>query len=152
MQCNNQLHSVLALFVNNCKESNRIDRVNRQSLSITIISQTKVNHSSRRFIHRQSIMLQRTRVLLSKATKRTVVRDPRKIKVPSSAASSTALQETYQQQEHLPSQHHQPQTPSLPFEPSPQNQQSIGSSMASYALAGVGVALGFTFVGLLFGG
>jgi hypothetical protein len=42
--------------------------------------------------------------------------------------------------------------PTLPFEPSPANQQSVGSTMVSYALAGFGVTLGFVFVKVLFGG
>jgi hypothetical protein len=40
----------------------------------------------------------------------------------------------------------------LAFEPSPANQQSVGSTMVSYALAGFGVTLGFVLVRVLFGG
>lgn len=40
----------------------------------------------------------------------------------------------------------------LPFQPSHQNQQSVGSTLASYALAGAGVAMGVTFVSAIFGG
>eukprot|EP00977_Amphora_coffeiformis_P027817 scaffold34646_cov173-Amphora_coffeaeformis.AAC.23 len=72
------------------------------------------------------------------ASKRTIVRDPRKAasaitKAPGEEASS--LQE---QPPTPPPVQHQPP----PFAPSQANQESIGSSLASYALAGVGVTLG----------
>ena len=90
-------------------------------------------------------MILRTRVLLSKASKgRTVVRDPRKAK-----ARRTAL--VAPKSDHLPVEQQQQQPP-MPFQPSPQNQQSVGSTLASYSLAGAGVAMGVTLVGALFGG
>lgn len=99
-------------------------------------------------------MLHRTRKLLSKAQGRTIVRDPRKTKPTVEASASSQLQSYQQRQppEHLPSHHQHQQRNPLLFEPTSQNQQSIGSSMASYAFAGVGVALGFAFVRVLFGG
>jgi len=43
-------------------------------------------------------------------------------------------------------------TPPTPlFAPSEQNQQSIGSSLGSYALAGAGMAMGFALVRLVVG-
>jgi hypothetical protein len=52
----------------------------------------------------------------------------------------------------LPAEQDTNQSSLLPFQPSHQNQESIGSSLASYGLAGVGVAMGVTFVSALFGG
>jgi hypothetical protein len=40
----------------------------------------------------------------------------------------------------------------LAFEPSAENQQSVGSSLGSYMLAGAGMAIGFSIVGAIFGG
>ena len=89
-------------------------------------------------------MIRRTQALLSKASKgRTVVRDPRKAK-----ARKTALV-ARPSPDHLPAE---PQPPPMPFQPSQQNQQSVGSTLASYSLAGAGVAMGVTLVGALFGG
>ena len=88
-------------------------------------------------------MIRRTQALLSKASKgRTVVRDPRKAK-----ARKTALV-SRPSPDHLPVE----QQPPMPFQPSPQNQQSVGSTLASYSLAGAGVAMGVTLVGALLGG
>lgn len=88
-------------------------------------------------------MLRRSLVVLAKQTeKRTIVRDPRKRAVPS-------VQESQPPTEiEPPPQNRQP----LPFEPSQQNQQSVGSTLGSYAIMGAGVALGFAFIGALFGG
>jgi len=90
---------------------------------------------------------------------RTVVRDPRKAKKVSARRTVAAAQD---QNHNLPVennnndnwqvQQQQQRLPSLPFEPNTQNQQSVGSTLASYALSGVGVAMGFTLVGALFGG
>jgi hypothetical protein len=92
-------------------------------------------------------------MLLSKSGGRTIVRDPRKNNIkPTSTSPQYLPSEKQQPPEHFLSHHQHQQRNPLLFEPTPQNQQSIGSSMASYALAGVGVALGFTFVGVLFGG
>lgn len=43
-------------------------------------------------------------------------------------------------------------TASPPFAPSQENQQSIGSTFVSYALAGAGMTLGFVLVGAVLGG
>ena len=91
-------------------------------------------------------MIRRTQALLSKASKgRTVVRDPRKAK-----ARKTALV-ARPSPDHLPVEQ-QPSPPPMRFQPSPQNQQSVGSTLASYSLAGAGVAMGVTLVGALLGG
>ena len=90
-------------------------------------------------------MIRRTQALLSKASKgRTVVRDPRKAK-----ARKTALV-ARPSPDHLPVEQQPP--PPMPFQPSPQNQQSVGSTLVSYSLAGAGVAMGVTLVGALLGG
>ena len=108
-------------------------------------------------------MLRRTLVLLSSSSPtpstskgRTIVRDPRKAAsnqrnpkspvaiIQNNQGSVPAQNEQHKQQ--LINSNKQP----LPFEPSPQNQESIGSSLASYMLAGVGVAMGVTFVGAIF--
>ena len=113
-------------------------------------------------------MLRRSLVLLSKATtnapskRRTVVRDPRK-KVKNIPVAVTTSSSSTQNQS-LPSlleeqrQHNEYSNKlkiSSPFQPSTDNDiqpQSIASSLASYMLAGVGVAMGATLVGVLFGG
>ena len=113
-------------------------------------------------------MLRRSLVLLSKATtnapskRRTIVRDPRK-KVKNIPVSVTTSSSSTQNQS-LPSlleeqrQHNEYSNKlkiSSPFQPSTGNDnqpQSIASSLASYMLAGVGVAMGATLVGVLFGG
>eukprot|EP00531_Pseudo-nitzschia_arenysensis_P003443 CAMPEP_0116131270 /NCGR_PEP_ID=MMETSP0329-20121206/8918_1 /TAXON_ID=697910 /ORGANISM="Pseudo-nitzschia arenysensis, Strain B593" /LENGTH=97 /DNA_ID=CAMNT_0003625693 /DNA_START=174 /DNA_END=467 /DNA_ORIENTATION=+ len=96
-------------------------------------------------------MIRRSQLLLSKAG-RTVVRDPRKAKARKTAVVSRddALATT---PDHLPQQQSPPQQQvNLPFQPSQQNQQSVGSTLVSYSLAGAGVAMGVTLVGALFGG
>lgn len=113
-------------------------------------------------------MLRRSLVLLSKATtnapskRRTIVRDPRK-KVNNVPVAVTTSSSSTQNQS-LPSlleeqrQHNEYSNKlkiSSPFQPSTDNDiqpQSIASSLASYMLAGVGVAMGATLVGVLFGG
>lgn len=90
-------------------------------------------------------MLRRSLVVLSRqAEKRTIVRDPRKRAVPAVRAEEqpTEIQPQQQQTNRNP----------LPFEPSQQNQQSVGSTLGSYAIMGAGVALGFAVVGAIFGG
>ena len=92
-------------------------------------------------------MIRRSLVVLSKASKgRTVVRDPRKAK-----ARKSALVEA---PNHLPTEQNNDNSNNqpLPFQPSHQNQQSVGSTLASYSLAGAGVAMGVTLVGAIFGG
>lgn len=113
-------------------------------------------------------MLRRSLVLLSKATtnapskRRTIVRDPRKKVKHIPVAVTTSSSST--QNQSLPSlleeqrQHNEYSNKlkiSSPFQPSTDNDiqpQSIASSLASYMLAGVGVAMGATLVGVLFGG
>ena len=96
-------------------------------------------------------MLRRTAIVLAKPaaqTGRTIVRDPRKKK-----AVTSVVQHHAQEQQQPPQQYQsktQVQTP-LPFSPSDQNQQSVGSSLGSYMLAGVGVALGVTLVRVVIG-
>lgn len=87
-------------------------------------------------------------VLLSKAG-RTIVRDPRKMRVPS--VRPLDLPAKASEGSNSSVQHHQQQS-NLPFEPTHRNQEAIGSSMVSYMLAGAGMALGFTLVGAVFGG
>ncbi len=91
-------------------------------------------------------MIRRSSVLFSKAG-RTVVRDPRKARKTALATRNDVLATT---QEHLPAE--EQQSTNLPFQPTPQNQQSVGSTLVSYSLAGAGVAMGVTLVGALFGG
>ncbi|OEU20474.1 hypothetical protein FRACYDRAFT_234103 [Fragilariopsis cylindrus CCMP1102] len=113
-------------------------------------------------------MLRRSLALLSKSTtnapskRRTIVRDPRK-KVKNIPVAVTTSSSSTQNQS-LPSileeqrQHNEYSNKlkiSSPFQPSTDNDiqpQSIASSLASYMLAGVGVAMGATLVGVLFGG
>mmetsp|Transcript_5262 Transcript_5262/g.5621 ORF Transcript_5262/g.5621 Transcript_5262/m.5621 type:complete len:130 (+) Transcript_5262:148-537(+) len=128
-------------------------------------------------------MIRRTGVLLSKAKKRTIVRDPRKVAAKkkkgsrTSAATATVVvpqqQQQQQQQQPPPSNY---TTTHLPIETQQQqhqravdqyqhqlpaigsnlyNQQSTsgrGSVLLTYALLGVGVSMGVTLVGALFGG
>jgi preprotein translocase subunit SecF len=92
-------------------------------------------------------MLRRTVVLLStKKPGRKIVRDPRQQRVPSVRTSVPAevQQQTLQE---VPQQQQQP----MVFEPTSQNQQSVGSTLGSYALAGGGMAIGFSIVGAIFG-
>ena len=81
-------------------------------------------------------MYRTTRVL----TQRTRIRDPRKAKQRSAAVIRA-------EEPPAPVPHQQQM---LPFEPNQQSQQSMG--LGSYAIAGAGMALGFTLVGALFGG
>ena len=77
---------------------------------------------------------------IPKSTGRTIVRDPRKKKAISAVVRREELRPV-QQNDLKP----------LPFAPLEQNQQSFGSSLGSYAVMGVGVALGVTMVGALLG-
>lgn len=89
---------------------------------------------------------------------RTIVRDPRKNKNVGAKSlvadqqgenphfkKQLMTQESNQEQKYS----HAPMPP--PFAPSQENQQSIGSSFVSYALAGAGMTLGFVLVGAIFG-
>jgi hypothetical protein len=91
-------------------------------------------------------MFRRSLVLLSqKTTSRTVVRDPRK----RNKRMAVIVEESKQHQNNNSVQPYQRNN--LPFEPSLQNQQSLGSSMVSYAFAGAGMTLGFVLVGAILG-
>jgi hypothetical protein len=90
-------------------------------------------------------MYRRSLIALSKQTGRTIVRDPRKKSKRVPAVRPEDPSQVEQVPPPLPMQ--QP----LPFQPSNQDQESLGSTMASYALAGVGVTLGFTLVRVLIG-
>ena len=85
----------------------------------------------------------RSALLLSKQSGRTIVRDPRKRKLPaiSKPASPVEVEQPGGSQR-------QP----LPFSPGGNQQQTVGSSLGFYALAGAGMAIGFSLVGALFGG
>mmetsp|Transcript_22060 Transcript_22060/g.45985 ORF Transcript_22060/g.45985 Transcript_22060/m.45985 type:complete len:101 (-) Transcript_22060:207-509(-) len=99
-------------------------------------------------------MFRRSACRLAKAG-RTIVRDPRKKSLPAAVAGSPPAAEgnnsdlTHTRQQQPPVVQQPP--PPLPFEPSQQNQESLGSSMVSYAMAGVGVALGVTLVRVVLG-
>mmetsp|Transcript_5407 Transcript_5407/g.7947 ORF Transcript_5407/g.7947 Transcript_5407/m.7947 type:complete len:95 (-) Transcript_5407:126-410(-) len=92
-------------------------------------------------------MLRRSLPLLSKRGDRTIIRDPRKKRPPAIPPE--------QQTGVVPSVPEQQQFGNrplpLPFEPSQQNQQSVGSTLGSYVLMGAGVSIGFVLVGALFG-
>ena len=81
---------------------------------------------------------------------RTIVRDPRRARP---AAASAALRRRappppeQQQQPSVPP----PPPPRLPFEPSRRNEQTVGGTLAAYALAGVGVSLGVGLVRFFLG-
>mmetsp|Transcript_5261 Transcript_5261/g.5620 ORF Transcript_5261/g.5620 Transcript_5261/m.5620 type:complete len:120 (+) Transcript_5261:148-507(+) len=118
-------------------------------------------------------MIRRTGVLLSKAKKRTIVRNPRKVAAKKKKDSRTIVVPQQQQQQPPPSNY---TTTHLPIETQQQqhqravdqyqhqlpaigsnlyNQQSTsgrGSVLLTYALLGVGVSMGVTLVGALFGG
>lgn len=96
-------------------------------------------------------MLRRSAILLSKQPNRTIVRDPRKMRVPSSVQTPDHLPAEAEEQQHQHHLQHQQRQP-LPFEPNQQNQQAVGSSLASYVLAGAGMTIGFSIVGAIFGG
>lgn len=74
------------------------------------------------------------------------MRDPRKTKnAPPSSALQLKLDERKREVQTPP------QAKPVPFAPSIQNQESVGSTLGSYALAGVGMTLGFALVRVLFG-
>ena len=107
------------------------------------------------------------RSLTSLASKgRTIVRDPRKpkpavgviqstdsneiAKHPTENSNSITTQQQQQQQQQFPPTP-VPKQP-LPFAPTEQNQNSIGSMVGSYMLAGFGMGLGIILVRLILGG
>ena len=93
-------------------------------------------------------MFRRSIALLTKEG-RTIVRDPRKRRLP-----AVRTEETQNSQTSLltPSQQTAPQKAPLPFQPTSENQQAVGSSLGSYVLMGAGMAVGFSIVGAIFGG
>lgn len=94
---------------------------------------------------------------------RAIVRDPRKVKIAATSAPSTNSNTAvanqpiespspivpHQNQSPLPSQHQQQP---IPFAPTEQNQNSIGSMVGSYMLAGFGMGLGMILVRIVLGG
>jgi hypothetical protein len=112
-------------------------------------------------------MFRRSLGIMNKAG-RTIVRDPRKnipkplrtASVPNDPAGASAAADSQSMPTTIspnppPSttaaSSSPPSPPPLPFAPSQQNQESIGSTVASYALAGFGVALGVTLVRVVLG-
>mmetsp|Transcript_22225 Transcript_22225/g.26776 ORF Transcript_22225/g.26776 Transcript_22225/m.26776 type:complete len:95 (-) Transcript_22225:119-403(-) len=92
-------------------------------------------------------MLRRSLPILSKKGGRTIVRDPRKKRLTSiPPEQQTGVVPSVPEQQQLANR-----PPALPFEPSQQNQQSVGSTLGSYVLMGAGVSIGFVLVGALFG-
>lgn len=82
---------------------------------------------------------------------RTIIRDPRKTKKLHEQRKSALV--ASKEEGHTPQIHHQQSDmdrPRMAFEPSTENHQSLG--LGSYMLAGVGVAMGVTLVGAIFGG
>ena len=92
---------------------------------------------------------------------RTIVRDPRKAKASAKVVPSTATNAitnapagasnpiaTQPQHQSVPSPQQQP----LPFAPTEPNQNSIGSMVGSYMLAGFGMGLGMILVRIILGG
>mmetsp|Transcript_29284 Transcript_29284/g.43172 ORF Transcript_29284/g.43172 Transcript_29284/m.43172 type:complete len:94 (-) Transcript_29284:35-316(-) len=92
-------------------------------------------------------MYRRSIALLAEKGKRTIVRDPRKRKLPAIQRTQDAL-EAVQEQDPPPVEVRQ----RMAFEPMEQNQQAVGSTLGSYALMGAGMAVGFSIVGAIFGG
>jgi hypothetical protein len=81
---------------------------------------------------------------------RTIVRDPRK-NVPKSSPKGMNHQIVVQSQSSQKQISPTLSSPPQPFAPSQENQQSVGSALVSYALAGAGMTLGFVLVGAIFG-
>ena len=93
-------------------------------------------------------MIRRSVVLLAQGS-RTIVRDPRKPRPLPATGSTTPNIPANVTEPSVPV--HSTQSQRLPFEPTQTNQESIGSSVVSYMLAGAGMAIGFTIVGAIFG-
>ena len=98
-------------------------------------------------------MIRRSLGVMSNKGSRIIIRDPRKTKqAREQARSAVAVQYNYNykmQQQQQQQQQYGVSQPRMAFEPSAQNHQSLG--IGSYMLAGAGVALGFTIVGVIFG-
>ena len=96
--------------------------------------------------------------MTSKSLGRTRIRDPRKAKSIQSSVGVAAKKDssghlsTSNDKYYPPLQRSQQSSAvksQMPFDPSVQNQQSLG--LGSYMLAGVGVAIGVTLVSAIFG-
>ena len=97
-------------------------------------------------------MFRRSIAILSAKGSRTIIRDPRKGKELREKAKERARSAVAVQNENSSLSQHEPQEgpPPMAFEPSAQNQESLG--LGSYVLAGAGMSLGFMIVGAIFGG
>ena len=89
--------------------------------------------------------------MMAQKSGRAVVRDPRK----RTSQNHLAIAHSQQQnsKDYLAPQEYSPpnKAPMSFIQSNPQDQQSLGSSMVSYALAGVGMTLGFVLVGSIVG-
>ena len=103
-------------------------------------------------------MFRRSVMKLAGRPHRTNARGPRKQRAMKGAAASqvpaeqtaAASQQSLQTPPSQPPPQQYQQQP-LPFAPSSQNQESLGSSLVGYAVAGFGVALGVTLVRVVIG-
>jgi hypothetical protein len=96
----------------------------------------------------QHDMYRRSIAAFSKQAGRTIVRDPRKLKT----NKRLPVAQSAPTDHNVPAPLSEPTTRSpMPFEPSQHNQQSIGSSLGSYMLAGVGVTMGVILVRVVLG-
>ena len=86
---------------------------------------------------------------VSDGKKRKVVRDPRKGSKGTKAQMLVRMEE--EENNRRLQEIRNGDEKRLPFSPSYENEQSVGSSLGSYALAGAGMALGFTLVRVVFG-
>ena len=118
------------------------------SIENQLILFIKVIYIIHRNMYRRSIVL-----AIAKQTERTIVRDPRdKVKIlPVTSTTNTHAPVQHTSSTNTVTTTQQQHPPPLPFEPSQQNQQSIGSMVGSYALAGFGMGLGVIFVRMIFG-
>jgi len=66
-------------------------------------------------------------------------------------AKKQTLVKIVEEQEQQTAVVQQQQFKPLPFDPPPEQRQSVGSTMGSYLLMGVGVSLGFAIVGAFIG-
>ena len=82
--------------------------------------------------------------ILKQGSERTIVRDPRKIAKRAPAVVPVAEGSQEQPPQRIP-------PPPLPFQPSQRNQESVGSTLASYMLAGVGETMGEVLVRVALG-
>ena len=98
-------------------------------------------------------MLRKTAIRLcsAKSNGRTIVRDPRKKKSFKLGQPSAVVEVTPEDKVSESNIQPTPTVSPLSFGPSSQNQESVGSALGSYALAGVGITLGFTLVKLING-